>query len=178
MSKLQRVNASELARRSDYSPATVSTWTRAGILKRKAGLYDLVESLEAIKRHESERGSDGSHERGPLTDLKRKFLEKKIEKLTYEIAVATGTVHPKAACAQSMMAMLAAESRVLWTLPRSFKGAFPEISPQQTKWLDDQVRSILARLKDGRAYDVTFTCPHCHKRIEKLDAEPTEASPI
>ena len=173
--KPETVTAAELARRADYSAPAISAWTRAGILTRTKGRYNLVESLEAIKRHEETRASDGDHDMEGLLDLRRELLKRRIEKIDHELAVAKGKVHDRTACCQSLLAIRSAESRILWNMAGRVSSAFPESGPKLVEFLGHEIDEILARLHDGTTYSgITFNCPHCHQPVEKLEAiEPT-----
>ncbi len=171
----QRVTLKELEKRSGYSRQTITTWTTAGILQRRNGLYDLVASLEAIKRRETDRATDGGHDIAELRGLKRQLLEKKLEKLTFELSVARGLVHSEADCCQSLTAIRAVESRLLWNLGSRVAAQLPEAGPRLVQICDSEVDDILKHLHDGSAYTaVRFQCPHCHQPVEQLEAvEPT-----
>lgn len=168
-SKIDRVTLAELARRSGYSRQAIQSWTTAGVLRRANGTYALLESLEAIKRHESDRATDGSHDLAELRGLRRELLEKKIELLTHEIAVARGTVHDKTACCQSLMAIHSAESRIMHGMASRLASRYPEVNGLSAA-ISAETDSVLAALKSGTAYDVAFTCPHCRQVVKELVA--------
>jgi hypothetical protein len=167
--KNKTVSAAELARRSGYSPSAIVSWTRAKILKRDKGRYALVESLEAIKRHEQSRGSDGSHEDEGLTDLRRELLTARIRKLDFELSVAMGKVHDRTACCQSLLAIHSAESRILHGMAGRVATKFPEVNGLAAA-ITTECDEILAALKSGSAYNVALTCPHCKQIVEQLVA--------
>ena len=85
MTKTKQVTAAELARASHYKPPTITAWTRAGIIKRVNGKFDLAKSLIAIREHEKNRASDGGRERGELSQLRAEKLRRQITLLDVEI---------------------------------------------------------------------------------------------
>lgn len=122
------VSGAALARASHYSPGAISGWTKAGVLKKVRGRYDLVASLEAIRLHAAERASDGGHDDTPeLIVLKKQLLERRVKMLDHELDVAHNKVHDKVACCQSLMSIRTTESRVLHGIGIRVAAQFPEI---------------------------------------------------
>ena len=173
-SKIETVNASELARRSDYSAAAISAWTRAGKLTRTKGHYNLIESLAAIKRHEQGRFTDGSHDSEGLLDLKRELLTRRIAKIDFELSVAKGELHSKVDCCQSLIALRGLESRALHSLGAKVSSRLPEV-PGIRGIVDAEVDGIILRLHQVFYDEPPLFCPHCHVEVTELVAEPTEA---
>ncbi|HUJ12066.1 MAG TPA: hypothetical protein VL171_18815 [Verrucomicrobiae bacterium] len=90
MNRLKRVSAAELARRSGYSRSSITRLTADGILQRGADKrFDLIDSLERIRKHESTRQQDGKHTIDPeLLELRQRYMRVRIERLQWEIDVA------------------------------------------------------------------------------------------
>jgi hypothetical protein len=173
--KPETVTAAELARRSDYSAGAITSWTRAGILTRTKGRYNLVESLEAIKRHEATRFSDGSHDSEELLPLKRQLLECRIAKLDHELAVAKGLTHSKRDCCQSLLAIHSVESTILHGLAGRLAAKYPEqINPQLREAIDSEIDNTIARLKVCLDKPTIFACPHCGQVVEQLTVKESQ----
>lgn len=158
--KSKRVTAAELSRIADYSPASITAWTRSGILQRSRGRYDLAGALKGIKRHELRRGSDGGHDTGELGRLKRQLLEKKIERLDHELRILRGEVHDRRECVASLGYLLSGVWTEIKSLPGRAQAALPEASGLETLLVNivneaagritDFVREHGAEIKDNK----------------------------
>jgi phage terminase Nu1 subunit (DNA packaging protein) len=156
--KPKTVTAEELAALTRYSPSTVSTWVKRGLLSRNAaGKLDLAASLSAIKQHEAQRLHEGQRvgETGELGALRQELLRKRIAKLDFELNVARGKVHDKAACCDSLQVIREAEKHALYALAPRVASKFGELAPQIEREINVGIHEILGRLHSGEPYQTT-----------------------
>ena len=126
----RRVHAAELARLSDYSPASITNFARAGILKKTAdGKFNLIASLEAIRTHEASRQQSGKRpDAVKLAKLRQLYLRRRIELIECEIAEARGLVHSRQECSASLGAILSGVWSEILALPNRAQSIRPEVS--------------------------------------------------
>jgi len=159
----QSVNAQELGELTGYAKSTICIWLKNGVLSRnKAGKLDVADSIARIRSHEQQRKHEGKHP-GPTAALRDRYLQKKIDLLDHQLAIARGSVHNKVACACSLTEARVAESRNLMALGDRLATRFPELGHRIKAACDEEVAAVLERLHSGKAYEVSEIQPHTTK---------------
>ena len=179
VSKSERtVTGAELAAiLGDVTPPTISRLRKSGVFKcDEHGRYNAAESVKAYIAHKERRLHEGKSNDRIISPLRAEKLRVQIDLLKHTFSVETGKAHDKVLCCQSLIAMFAAESRILASMAARVASKFPEQIGLKLA-IEAETDAVLARLHDGSAYDVHFQCPHCYQPVEQLIAvEPTEAS--
>ena len=147
---IARMSLNQLARRKCVQNGSVTFWVGQGCPRNKDKTFNL-KSVEAWLKQSKEAKVKSK-------DLREEKLKQEITRIKRDISQRDlalqrdkGEVHSKSDCAASLVEVRAAESRIIGTLDKSFKGAFPEASPAMTEWLAKWARETLSRLNGGEA---------------------------
>lgn len=142
----QRVNASQLARLTNYSNASISNFVKAGILhKFDDGTFDLVTALEAIRAHEASRQQSGK--RPEASRFRERYWKARTELIEVELSKAKAEVHSEAECSASLGQVLTSVWTEIKALPCRVQAAFPEIPGLETAVVN-LVNDAAQRLQD------------------------------
>lgn len=147
------------------------------IIRRPDGRLNLEDSLARATAYLKSQ-AEATQLHSGKTALQARRLMLQCELLQVELDREKGKVHDRAECCQSLIATRAAESRIIQTIAGRIMAQFPELANTKVRAaLLQETDEVLRQLHDGTAYDVTLYCPHCHTRVDHLDAQPKETTP-